>query len=244
MEESFYKYFDTLLKGITLNIVLKIGGHLISSFNSIDHTMVMKYAELLRETYDRRSKWVIVVGGGEIARRYVDAMRALNADEVMCDEVAIMITKANAKLFVAALGDLAEQKIPSSTEELRELVGHGRIIVMGGIQPGQSTIAVAALAASTIKADRLIVATDVEGIYTSDPKIDPSARLLKQVSIPMLKEIVAKLPQTAGKYPLIDNLAISIIERSRIPCIYVNGKSIDVVRRAIMGEDVGTLILP
>lgn len=225
-------------------MVIKLSGHLVSSGDKINHQLIADYAKLLREMYNGKGKWVVVVGGGEIARRYVDAARALGADEVMCDEVATLITRANARLLAACLGNLAQQRIPTSTEELRELATDGKIVVMGGLQPGQSTVAVAALAASVVKAEKLIITTDVDGIYTSDPKVDPSAKPLPQISLSQLSKMVTELPQTAGKYPLIDNLAIAILQRSKITCVYLNGKKLEDVKKAIMGERVGTLVIP
>jgi len=225
-------------------LVLKLSGHLVSSGDRINYQLIADYAKLLRELYDGKSKWVVVVGGGDVARRYVDAARALGADEVMCDEVATIITRANARLMATCLGNIAQQRIPTSTEELRELATDGKIVVMGGLQPGQSTIAVAALAASVIKAERLIITTDVDGIYTSDPKVDPNAKPLPRVLLSELSKMVAELPQTAGKYPLIDNLAIAILQRSKIPCLYLNGRKLEDVKKAMMGENVGTLVIP
>ncbi|MEM1708578.1 MAG: UMP kinase [Nitrososphaerota archaeon] len=225
-------------------MVLKLSGHLVSSGDRINYQLIADYAKLLRELYDGKSKWVVVVGGGDVARRYVDAARALGADEVMCDEVATIITRANARLMATCLGNIAQQRIPTSTEELRELATDGKIVVMGGLQPGQSTIAVAALAASVIKAERLIITTDVDGIYTSDPKVDPNAKPLPRVLLSELSKMVAELPQTAGKYPLIDNLAIAILQRSKIPCLYLNGRKLEDVKKAMMGENVGTLVMP
>ncbi|MEM0090700.1 MAG: UMP kinase [Nitrososphaerota archaeon] len=227
-----------------MNLVLKLSGHLVSSGDRINYQLIADYAKLLRELYDGKSKWVVVVGGGDVARRYVDAARALGADEVMCDEVATIITRANARLMATCLGNIAQQRIPTSTEELRELATDGKIVVMGGLQPGQSTIAVAALAASVIKAERLIITTDVDGIYTSDPKVDPNAKPLPRVLLSELSKMVAELPQTAGKYPLIDNLAIAILQRSKIPCLYLNGRKLEDVKKAMMGENVGTLVMP
>ncbi|MEM4546241.1 MAG: UMP kinase [Nitrososphaerota archaeon] len=227
-----------------MNLVLKLSGHLVSSGDRINYQLIADYAKLLRELYDGKSKWVVVVGGGDVARRYVDAARALGADEVMCDEVATIITRANARLMATCLGNIAQQRIPTSTEELRELATDGKIVVMGGLQPGQSTIAVAALAASVIKAERLIITTDVDGIYTSDPKVDPNAKPLPKVLLSELSKMVAELPQTAGKYPLIDNLAIAILQRSKIPCLYLNGRKLEDVKKAMMGENVGTLVMP
>ncbi len=84
----------------------------------------------------------------------------------------------------------------------------------------------------------------MDGIYTSDPKVDPNAKPLPRVLLSELSKMVAELPQTAGKYPLIDNLAIAILQRSKIPCLYLNGRKLEDVKKAMMGENVGTLVMP
>jgi uridylate kinase len=63
-------------------LVLKLSGHLVSGGDGINHQLIADYARLLRELYVGKGKWIVVVGGGEIARRYVDAARSLGADEV------------------------------------------------------------------------------------------------------------------------------------------------------------------
>ena len=224
-----------------MNIVIKIGGHLISTRDGINIDLFKRYSKLFSEIYDG-GRWCIVVGGGEEARRYVKAARALGINESICDLIAVKVTRINALLLASLLGERAIQKIPESLEELIQYSSRGKIVVMGGLQPGQSTIAVSALAAEAINADKLIVATDVDGIYTDDPKLNPDARLLEEVTLSQLMEIVEKTSHKAGEYKLIDMVAYKVLSRSHIQTIYLNGMDPENVRRAIMGERVGTLI--
>ncbi|RLG01715.1 MAG: UMP kinase [Thaumarchaeota archaeon] len=230
------------MKGVEgLNIVVKIGGHLISTRDGINVDLFKRYSRLFSEIYDG-GRWCIVVGGGEEARRYVKAARSLGVNESICDLIAVKVTRINALLLASLLGERAIQKIPESLEELIQYSSRGKIVVMGGLQPGQSTIAVSALAAEAINADKLIVATDVDGIYTDDPKLNPDARLLEEVTLSQLMKIVEKTSHKAGEYKLIDMVAYKVLSRSHIQTIYLNGMDPENVRRAIMGERVGTLI--
>ena len=224
-----------------MNIVIKIGGHLISTRDGINIDLLKRYSKLFSEIYDG-GRWCIVIGGGEEARRYVRAARSLGVNESICDLIAVKVTRINALLLASLLGERAIQKIPESLEELIQYSSRGRIVVMGGLQPGQSTIAVSALAAEAINADKLIVATDVDGIYTDDPKLNPDARLLEEVTLSQLMKIVEKTSHKAGEYKLIDMVAYKVLSRSNIQTIYLNGMDPENVRRAIMGERVGTLI--
>ncbi|MCS7126485.1 MAG: UMP kinase [Aigarchaeota archaeon] len=225
-----------------MNIVVKIGGHLI--FNEeIDIELLTEYSRIFREMYDG-GRWVVVVGGGKLARRYVEAARRLGLSESLCDEIGIKITRVNASILSSSIGDKAHPLIPENLDQLRAYSTQGRIVVMGGLQPGQSTIAVSALAAEAINAEKLIVATDVDGIYTADPKKDPRARLLKEVSVKELMEKLIEYSHEAGEYKLADFTGLKIIARSRITTIYLNGRNPENLKKALRGEQVGTLLKP
>ena len=224
-----------------MNIVVKIGGHLLSTKDGINLDLFKNYSRVFSEIYDG-GRWCIVVGGGEEARRYVKAARELGINESICDMIAVKVTRINALLLASLLGEKAVQRIPESVEELIQYSSRGRMVVMGGLQPGQSTIAVSALAAEAINADKLIVATDVDGIYTDDPKLNPDAKLLEEVTLSQLMKIVERISHRAGEYKLMDMVAYKILSRSGVEVIYLNGMDPENVRKAIMGEKIGTLI--
>lgn len=225
-----------------MNIVVKIGGHVIFN-DELDVSLLKEYSRIFRQKYDG-GRWVVVVGGGRPARRYVESARLLGLNEGLCDEIGIKITRINALIFSSLLSDLAYPVIPENLEQVRAYSVYGKIVVMGGLQPGQSTMAVSALAAETINAEKLIIATDVDGIYTSDPKKNPDAKLLKEISVNELLGKLTEYSHEAGEYKLADLLGLKIISRSRIPTIYLNGRKPENLRKALEGENVGTLLKP
>ncbi|MCS7132827.1 MAG: UMP kinase [Aigarchaeota archaeon] len=225
------------------SLIIKLGGHLISTKEGIQLNLLENYAKLFSRLFDG-GKWCIVVGGGEEARRYIAAARELGIDEASCDLIAVEITRIHARLLSTILGDKAYQSIPKTLEEIVEFSSHGKIVVSGGLQPAQSTTAVAALAAEALAAKKLIIATDVDGVYTRDPKTNPDAEFLEEVALSRLREILAQSTHHAGEYKLIDSLAMRILERSRIQAIVVNGKRPENVEKAILGERIGTRIIP
>ena len=120
----------------------------------------------------------------------------------------------------------------------------GKVVVLGGLQPGQSTNAVAATVADMVGADLLINATNVDGVYDKDPKTHPDARLLKTVTIEELERILAEQTSKPGRYELLDKVALNIIRRSKIKTVFINAFKIDQVKAALSKrEDVGTQIV-
>jgi len=226
-----------------LDIVIKIGGHILFGEKGVDVKLMRDYARVLRELYDG-GRWAVVVGGGSPARSYVEAARSLGLDEAASDSIAVHITRVNARLLSLLIGEKAHPVIPQTLDQLREYASLGKIVVMGGLQPGQSTVAVAALAAEAVRAEKLIIATDVEGIYTEDPKINPNARLLKEITLKQLQRILAETSHLAGEYKLIDAVGLKILARSKIPTIYLNGRNPENIRKVVLGKRVGTLVKP
>ncbi len=224
-----------------MNIVLKLGGHIIFG-EKLNIQLLDQYRMVLADVFDGVGKWVVVVGGGLTARQYVDAGRMLGLDEATCDMLAIRITRVNAALTAHALGDLAIQSIPTSLEEIRSYAGLGKIVVTGGLQPGQSTMAVSALSASVIGAERIVVATDVDGVYTSDPKRNKDARLIPRLTYDELERLLASSSERAGEYPLIDRVGLSLLKRTMTPLYYVNGKHVEKVREALLGRSAGSIV--
>src|SRR5256712_5808899 len=147
-----------------MKAVVKLGGALFKRDPDVDALRSM--GKVLSSFASEGNQLVTVAGGGENARVYIDVARKLGADESTSDLLGITVTRANAELFRLALGSIAVTKIPTMLSELIHYVSPGKVVVMGGLQPGQSTNAVAALAAEITRADLLVIATDVQGVYT------------------------------------------------------------------------------
>jgi uridylate kinase len=147
---------------------------------------------------------IIATGGGGNARSYVQAIREIGATETVCDEMGIACTRLNAKLMISALEENAYPYIPKNTHEVSVAIESGKIIVLGGLNPGHSTDAVAAIVSELVRASMLIKATDSDGIFTEDPKKNPSARKLDTITCKELLKMVLSTSLSAGEYELFD----------------------------------------
>ena len=191
----------------------------------------------------RRHRSADVTGGGETARKYIQVSRELGASEAFCDNVGIQISRANALLLLSGIWNIAYRKIPQTLEEAITEVKPGHPVVIGGLQPGQSTNAVAALISELIDAETFVNLTDVPGVYTKDPKRFKDAELLHVVSTDKLEKIISSKGFTAGQYELFDPIALRIIQRAKIKTIITSGLNPDNLRKAIQGEKIGTRIV-
>lgn len=220
--------------------VYSLGGSVLAGR---DAKSLREYADALCQLAAEHQIFV-VVGGGRIAREYIEKARALGASEMFCDMIGIGATKLNSALLVAALGDAAPQEIPDSYAQAARLARPGRIVVMGGVAPGQTTDAVAALLAEYVHANKLVVATSVDGVYTADPEVDPAARKMERMTPQALANLAMLTEMKAGSRSPVDPLAAKIIERSSIPTAIVLGSHIENLRKGALGGHTGTEIRP
>lgn len=226
-----------------MKIVIKLGGSLIQDPNGeINLSLMKQYGAVLRKLRSEDNIVHVVVGGGKTARMYISALRNLGESEAICDEIGIMASRLNARVLIAALNDDTYPEPVENFRDARKVSNIGKVIVMGGTQAGQSTNAVAALLAEFLKADLLINATNVEGVYSKSPNEDPKAKLLKEVTPTQLSNILRSESAEAGKYALFDALAIKIVQRSHIPTKIIDGRNPENIIKAARGEPIGTNI--
>ena len=222
-----------------MKAVVKLGGFAFPS--RPEKPLLKEYVKLLTGLVGEHHL-VIVTGGGEVARAYIGAAREMGVSESLCDQLGILTSRLNARLLTDGLGEYAFPEIPVTIGELKHYFASGKIVAMGGLTPGHSTNAVAAIAAETIGAELLVNATDVDGVYSSDPEKDKSARRLEEVNVAELTTILSKNEMKAGAYELMDPLALRIIERSRLTTIILDGRETENLCRALRNEKVGTKV--
>lgn len=226
-----------------MRAVLKIGGSLLyDSSGKILAERLKNYARIITDLVREGHRIVVVVGGGRPARDFISAARELGADEVQCDWLGIKMARHNAELLISALGEVAYPSVPESMEDLEKAVCLGRVVVMGGLTPGQSTNAVAALAAEATRAERLFNATNVDGVFDRDPK-EAGAKKLDTVDMRELERILAGSGVRAGEYKLFDPVAIGVVARSKIVTVIFNGTDPENIRRAFKGKSVGSVVV-
>ncbi len=186
-------------------------------------------------------KLYIIVGGGNIARRYIQLGRELGFDEDTLDLIGIDVTRVNARIITNLLG-ISNKEIPHVTNEAMKL--DYPIVVMGGTDPKHSTDLVGAELAEKTNAVRFVNATNVNGIYDKDPNKYKDARQQKEVTIDSLIIKYGTNWRVAGKNIFMDEPALEIIKRAKITTSIVNGKRLDQLEKALIGQPFdGTKII-
>jgi len=223
-----------------MKVVVRIGGSVLAS--PPDPVVINKYVSLLEDLKRQGHEVVAVVGGGSVARDFIRIAEKMGLSESEQDEIAILVSRLIAQLLVKGLGDLGSRTVPASIDEAVDLLKGGVVVVMGGLKPGMTTDAVAAMLAERLGADLLVKATDQEGIYSKDPKKHPDAKKIDVLSFDDLFRLFEEDRHRAGIHQVLDPEAVRLLQKKRTRTIVVNGFDPKNIALAVRGQKIGTVI--
>ncbi len=218
--------------------VVALGGSVLNVENP---DRVRKAADLISEALESGLKICAVVGGGPVAREYINVARELGAPETALDELGIAVTRLNAALLNLALGR-PEADVPETPAEAAETVRREGVAVCGGTHPGHTTDAVGAMIAELLEAP-LIIVTNVDGVYDRDPS-EPGAQKLRELDADELERLAFEADLEAGGSFVVDPVAAKIIRRGRVTTHVLSWddfKSVG-IEGALKGRHGGTII--
>ncbi|PSP22119.1 UMP kinase [Halobacteriales archaeon QH_10_65_19] len=225
-----------------MNVVVSIGGSVLVP--AVDTVRVEGYTAVLGELDDDGHDLGVVVGGGPTAREYIDAARDLGANEIELDQLGVAVTRLNARLLGAALGDRAAPSPLRDHDRAREVFQRGDIPVMGGTVAGHTTDAVATALAEHVDADLLVYATSVPGVFDADPGEDGDATKFESMTPGELVDIVSSIELSAGSNAPVDLLATKLLQRSGLRAVVVDGTDPSALSAAVDGTHTGTDVIP
>ncbi len=227
-------------------IVIKLSGSLFD-FNT-NYSLIKDYVTLLLKINEIYQP-IVIAGGGKIARFYINLARSLGLDESGLDMMGIQVSHLNAKLLISgfanckisssnninnnAIKDFCYPLTPTNLDEISTAVITDKIIITGGLYPGQSTNATSALIAEKVKAIKFFNATDVNGIYDSDPKTNSQAKLYKSINVKECINMLRLENSMAGEYDLMDLISLKVIERSKL-ATFVFKSTINNIQKIIL----------
>lgn len=220
--------------------VIKLSGSIFGS--NAKSKSIEEYGMMIAKL-NKHVQPVVITGGGNIARHYINIARQLGSDEASLDLLGIEVSRLNAKLLLHSVQDFVYPKIPTNLDEVSIAAEAGGPVILGGLHPGQSTNATSALVAEKVKAQIFVNATDVDGLYDTDPKINPHAKAFERVTIDKCMEVLGKNSSMAGKYDLMDIVALRIIERSKIPTVILRARVNNIIKVIQSDTKIGTRIL-
>eukprot|EP01127_Copromyxa_protea_P012239 TRINITY_DN3170_c0_g1_i1.p1 TRINITY_DN3170_c0_g1~~TRINITY_DN3170_c0_g1_i1.p1 ORF type:complete len:240 (+),score=54.48 TRINITY_DN3170_c0_g1_i1:622-1341(+) len=226
-------------------VVLKIGGSFLLTDAGPDVGQLKEMADTVHSLVKEGFRVIVVVGGGLTARHYIEAASSLNSSKGVMDHLGILVSRLNARVFIEALRDedVVVSEPAETLQEVRVGIQNKSVVVLGGLQPGQSTTAVSALCAEYCSASKVIYGTDVDGVYTADPNKDPNATKLETISYDALKTLIVTTANSLpGQYRIMDGVALTILERSKIPAEILLGNKKNIMASIVDNERVGTIV--
>jgi uridylate kinase len=228
-------------------IVLKLSGEALAGSQGygIDPPVLDRIGEEIREVTDLGVQIAIVIGGGNIFRGV--AASAVGMDRATADYMGMLATIINALALQDALEKAGVQTRVLSAIEMRAVaepyirrraIRHlekGRVVIFaaGTGNPFFTTDTAGALRAVEIGADAIIKATKVDGVYTADPKLDPSARRIDKLTY------IEVLNRGLG---VMDTTAISLCMDNKLPIVVFDLMRAGNIKRIVLGEPVGSIV--
>jgi len=203
--------------------VISIGGSLLVKAKP-DIPKIKEIADAISSLHSSGKKIVLVVGGGNPARNYVEVLEFFEANNFQKDLMGIQLTRANALMIANAIPE-AHHEVQTEITKAKEILDAGKIPVYGGIIPFFTTDAVAALLAENLKAT-FVNLTNVDGIYEADPNDYPDAKRFEEISYQKLISLILKEGSSPGQNVVLDLPCCLILERSKIQGVVLNGNDI------------------
>lgn len=158
--------------------VISLGGAVIVP-NEIDVEFLKNFAVLIRKHLRRGQKFIIIAGGGKTCRKYQDAARALGElSKNDLDWLGIHTTRLNGHLLRSVFRAEAH---PALIKDPTENIPMADVIIAAGWEPGWSTDFVAVKLAKNAGATRLVNMSNVDYVYTADPKVDVNATKIEKI---------------------------------------------------------------
>ena len=230
-------------------IMLKLSGEALGENGWLfDHGKIMEVAKVIKQVADSGTQVGIVIGGGNLWRGRSGAAKGMDA--VRADHMGMLGTVMNCIVMQDALiraGQPAEVfsalPVPGvcrgyRRDEADEALNQKGVALFGGGlgNPFFTTDTAVVLRAVELSADLLLLAKNVDGVYTADPNKDPDAKLIKDISY---QEAIAKGLQ------VMDLAAFKLCADQGLPQVRVFGlDKAENIKRVLEGDDLGTLLHP
>ncbi|WP_136591165.1 UMP kinase [Salinigranum halophilum] len=225
-----------------MRLVLSIDGSVLVP--ELRPQQLKAYADVIT-TLTEAHDICVVTGGGAPAREYIDVGRAVGANDIELDQIGVDVTRLNARLLIAAIGDEAVPTPAREYETANRALRRGDIVVMGGTAPAQTTDAVSAVLAEYVDADRLIYATSTPGVFGADSNTCTDAEPFDELTPSQLVSLILDRDVAAGSSVSIGLHAARMLRRAQCETIVLDGGDPESVRTAVRtGEFEGTRIVP
>jgi len=213
--------------------VISLGGSLVFP-DEIDIRFLKNFKNLIARQIKRGGKFIFVVGGGKICRKYQKALREVaNASVNDIEWLGIYTTKTNAELVRLSFGKLAYPNVASDPTKKTDF--KQPILTASGWKPGASTDRVAIKLAETYGSKTVINLSNIDYVYTKDPRKFKDAKKITDISWAGFRQIVGN-KWDPGKNLPFDPVAAKLAQNLGLRVIIANGKNLKNLQNILEGK--------
>ena len=223
--------------------VISLGGSIVAP-DGVDEGFLKDFTALIGDflSRDEKRRFILVAGGGGPARAWQKACRSICPSPLddQADWIGIMATRLNAQLVKAVMGEWCTQDVVYDPTQVEPLMG--RVLVASGWKPGFSSDYDAVLLAERFQADAVINLSNIEKVYTDDPKKNPDAKPIDAISWADFCTMVGD-EWVPGKNVPFDPIASRHAAKLGLKVICAAGRDLPNLKRILSGETfTGTII--
>jgi len=205
-------------------IVLSLGGSQIIPDN-VNLSYLKEFKKIILK-HTKKYKFIVVCGGGSLARKYISALRAIGINEKLQSLSGISATRANARFMNYFFNIDPQHGIPHTQKTLKKYVNMQDVIFCGALEykPNQTSDSTAADIAREFHTDFINI-TDTKGLYDKNPYEYKNAKFIPCISWKEFEKMANKSKFTPGQHFVLDQTASKIILRDKITT-YITGKDL------------------
>ncbi|MBI3623306.1 UMP kinase [Candidatus Pacearchaeota archaeon] len=196
-------------------VVLSLGGSLIIP-EEVNINFLKKFKEVL-EKNSNKYKFVVVCGGGSVARKYIDGLKAAGKSTMFQAMAGISTTRMNARFMTYLFGKDANEGIPHDMKHVASLLAKNDIIFCGALRyaPNETSDGTAAKLAAYFMCP-FINLTNVQGLYNKNPAKFKDVKFIPKISWKKFHEMANKTKFQPGQHFVLDQSASKIIREKKI----------------------------
>ncbi len=228
-------------------VLLKLSGEMLGENGRLfDHGIIDHVARVLVEIADRGTELGVVIGAGNIWRgRSGGEMDRVTADQmgmlgtvINCLAMRDAVQRAGGKAMVMSAIEMPRVCEVFNAEKARESMAKGVVTLFaaGSGNPFFSTDTAVVLRAVEVGADAILLAKNIDGVYTDDPKKNPDATLIREITYEKAQEMRLKV---------MDAAAFALCAENKVPVVRVFGLfEPEAILKVLDGDDMGTVLKP
>ncbi|OIO43280.1 UMP kinase [Candidatus Pacearchaeota archaeon CG10_big_fil_rev_8_21_14_0_10_31_9] len=217
-------------------VVISLGGSQILKNGGINVNFLSKFKKIILN-HSGRKKFIIVTGGGSVARTYIEGLRNIGSNEKLQSFAGISVTRHNARFMSYFFGLNQMEGVPHTLVGVKKMLKRQNVVFVGGLEykPNQTSDSTAAKIAKDFDT-RFINITNVAGLYDKNPVLNKNAKFIPYITWREFHNMAKKIPFKPGQHFVLDQKASKLIMDYKVRT-YIIGDDLRNLDKLLSGQE-------